>query len=311
MGVNFGYNSKNNNWSEEDKLFLINNFYEGEKQFLIDNLNKNWEAIRSYATKYLRLTRKRSKYKLIDNKRICKCCGKILDENTNNFYKDKNGFRLYCIECWKNQNEIISRNNGIITRKLRKEILLNGFAYCGKCKQWLPTTEFYKNFNNINNIHRWCINCCKDNYYLRTYNTINLNEIPSLLFDSNHHKCDSLAEVKISNWLIENNIVFESHGFYKDYINEDNTKRRFDWVLYIDNQIFFVEYFGLYKSSNHTKITNHYTFNALKKIKDLKKYGVYDHCIIIYPDDLKNKSLEEIFGIYTQTHRESVTSKRL
>jgi hypothetical protein len=49
-------------------------------------------------------------------------------------------------------------------------------------------------------------------------------------------------------------------------------------------------------NTNNSKEIRHYVKHARKKIKDIYKVGMTDRCIFIFPNDLKTKSLEDIFS---------------
>ena len=60
-----------------------------------------------------------------------------------------------------------------------------------------------------------------------------------------------------------------------------------NWIIYHNNKIYYVEFFGLIRNKLYKQ-------GALQKIEDCKKNNI--DLIAIYPKDLKNKSLEEIFS---------------
>ena len=99
---------------------------------------------------------------------------------------------------------------------------------------------------------------------------------------------------------LKTDCTIEKEVYYKDVLSNDNSRRRFDWVIYDNNgYMWLVEYFGMYdmkRKENKARLV--YKKNTRKKVKDLYKYGVIDKCIFIFPYDLKNRTLDEIFGKY-------------
>jgi hypothetical protein len=116
------------------------------------------------------------------------------------------------------------------------------------------------------------------------------------VYDKNGELCKSIAERKISNFLIDNNIKFKKEIFYSELIKEDT--RIFDWKIYVDNNVYYVEYFGMYNNNYNNKNTlvYKYTQNANKKIKDIIISGNKEKCVFIYPDDFKTKNIINIFS---------------
>lgn len=99
-------------------------------------------------------------------------------------------------------------------------------------------------------------------------------------------KCLSYYELRITEWLEKNSISFEKEVHYKDVIESDNTNRRFDWVLYNNNNTYYVEMFGIIGFEEYEE-------KRKKKIEDCKRNNV--NLIAIYPDDLK-RPLNEVFS---------------
>ena len=114
--------------------------------------------------------------------------------------------------------------------------------------------------------------------------------------DKNGGTCRSVSECTISNYLIDNDIPFTKENSYGELIKGD--KHRFDWKVNLQGNVYYIEYFGLYVDKPYNKQTKKYYDKTMLKINLLKKYNVIDQCIFIFPDDLKNKSLDEIFEPY-------------
>lgn len=112
------------------------------------------------------------------------------------------------------------------------------------------------------------------------------------IYDKLGNFCYSIPEQTISNFLIDNGIKFQKEYSYSNIFKND--ERRFDWVFDINGKRYYVEYFGLYREGV-SSIYKNYKKKTRKKIKDLYKAGLIDQCIFIFPWDLENRSLEDIF----------------
>ena len=293
------FNDNTGTWNEYENNILINYYSNTEKEKLLELLpERTWIAITYQASKILKLKRNRSLNRLQNGKRKCKECDLILDENINNFSKDKDGFRATCKVCEKKIYEEKRRNNNVITNKLKQEKLMEGLKYCYKCATWKSLDNFYIDHDDINKIHHWCIECDRKYYF-----KINYGDKYLKYYDKNNKYIDilgnkyySMPEVIISNWLIENNIKFNKQPKYKDYIENDTTKRRFDWIIFINNKEYLIEYFGIWYKNSKSKIVNNYIIKSKKKIKDIYKSDSFDKCILIFPNDIKNSKLDYIFN---------------
>lgn len=118
-------------------------------------------------------------------------------------------------------------------------------------------------------------------------------------FDNLGGLCRSYAERDIANYFISNNIRFDKEPRYNEIIKNQSYRKRFDWKIYIDDKTyFFVEYFGMFTSQKNNKIVKRYIKKTRKKIKLLYKNNCINKCIFIFPWDLKNKTLDQIFEPY-------------
>lgn len=72
--------------------------------------------------------------------------------------------------------------------------------------------------------------------------------------------------------------------------------RRFDWKLYLNGKTYYVEYAGMYyPDKTNSDINMRYVDKINSKIKDLKDIGVFNQYLFIYPEDIKTKTLKDIF----------------
>jgi hypothetical protein len=114
-----------------------------------------------------------------------------------------------------------------------------------------------------------------------------------ICLDYNRSVCKSIVEKDISNFFILNNILFEKEYKYKNIIKGD--KRKFDWKVTINNKTYYIEYAGMYRENPNTSVSYKYSNKIKNKIKSLTECNLIDSCIFVYPDDIKNKTLKEIF----------------
>lgn len=114
-----------------------------------------------------------------------------------------------------------------------------------------------------------------------------------ICLDNNGDICRSIIEKDITNFYILNNLHYLKEYSYSNLIKGD--KRRFDWKLEVNDEEYYVEYAGMYHEDAKHSIQRKYTKKIKNKIETLVKHNLIDKCIFIYPDDIKNKSLKEIF----------------
>lgn len=201
-------------------------------------------------------------------------------------------------------NQLISsmgyEPSGTTTFSKNEETLLDEFYNYFKVLGRIPYTNelnsssmtasqatYHKFFGTIKNV---CdiLNIDYETYYkdvgaCRTY------------IDKNGDICRSLVELHITNFLIDNNVKYEKETFYSELIDFMGRKR-FDWKIYINDKIYYVEYFGLFSKNPKRNIDKKYVIRTKYKIKKLYQYGFKDQCLFIFPNDIKTKSLEEIFS---------------
>ncbi len=93
------------------------------------------------------------------------------------------------------------------------------------------------------------------------------------------HLCDSISELLVDNWLYKNNISHERDVHYPE------THHKADWIIKLEGENIFVEYFGLANDSPRYD-------RAIKEKKNLcRKYGL--KLIAILPQDLYPKEFLE------------------
>jgi len=99
--------------------------------------------------------------------------------------------------------------------------------------------------------------------------------------------CLSKSEFTITCWLEDKNLEYRKEVYYKDFLEGDESRRKIDWIVDYNGKLYYIEYFGLYANKLYKKKAN-------KKIADCKEKGI--DLIAIFPQDLKNKTMEEIFS---------------
>lgn len=188
--------------------------------------------------------------------------------------------------------------------KSEDELLAEFYSYFKELKR-IPT------FKELNNNNKTATSTTYIKYFGSIKNVCTLLGIDYALYhkgsgmgniylDKNDEICKSLPEMYISNFLIANNIIFEKGTSYSEIINKD--KRQFDWKININDDIYYVEYFGLYNRKPRGNIDRKYSNNTKKKIKDLYKKEIINNCIFIFPWDLINRKLSDVFKYYLKTN---------
>jgi len=156
-------------------------------------------------------------------------------------------------------------------------------------------STYIKHFDSIENICE-LLDIDYDKYYKST-------GAGSTCLDKNGGKCRSFTECIITNFYIDNNIEYIKEPKYIDVTIIKRDRRKFDWGLTVNGKKLFVEYAGMYYPNKmYSHINKKYVHKIDNKIEDLKNIGVFDKCLFIYPEDIKTKTLKEIFepflGVY-------------
>jgi len=113
---------------------------------------------------------------------------------------------------------------------------------------------------------------------------------------ANGEICSSSYEFDISNWLNERHIIYERNIKYKDFIDNYKGKMDCDYRIIYNDKIWYVEMAGFIGNRKYEKLSESekkYLYKLLYKKKLLRRQQL--QYLIIYPDDIKNKSLNEIF----------------
>jgi hypothetical protein len=107
-------------------------------------------------------------------------------------------------------------------------------------------------------------------------------------FDKNGEICRSYDEMLITNFLIENNIMYIKEYPYNKVITDKKSKKRFDWFLPHNN--LFIEYFGLFDENQLDKQNwiGKYARKVIEKIEICKNNKLT--LIEIYPEDMNENN---------------------
>jgi hypothetical protein len=208
----------------------------------------------------------------IDNDPIC-CNYRTYSKRFGGYYKmmeraeipyEKKG-KMFSdteiIEIWKN----IVKENGYYPT--RKELIENKI-FSPLITRWGNYFSFLKDLGVPIN---------KDTYGFRIYKT------------KKGTVCYSKYELIITQWFEENNIIYDKEVCYSDIIKNYNypNRFRFDWVVKSFGKLYCIEMFG---------IQNNKYYNEKVKLKKeiCKKNNI--NLISLYPNDLKERKLDEIFS---------------
>ena len=117
------------------------------------------------------------------------------------------------------------------------------------------------------------------------------NTIGTMCKSINNDICHSMGEKFITDYFIKNNINYikdDEELRYKNYLTNDNTNRLFDWILFIGDEMIFVEYFGMYRKNPRCMAEEKYKINTDKKIHDCKIANINLFCI--YPHHIEKNN---------------------
>lgn len=210
-------------------------------------------------------------------------CSRSCAVTTNNSKSPKRIARLgncsYCKTELKGRRKYCSNKCSLEARTLTKEKILIALRNCAKQLGRPPTRrEFrhvdvsYKLFGSWNNALVAAGLTPNRSLSQRMYKR-------SLCVAKDGHKCNSISELIIDNWLFAHNISHVKEATYPE------GKFTADWM--VDSRV-LVEYLGLEKDSKR------YDSTTEKKRKICKKFGL--QLVEIHPKDLFPKNnLESVF----------------
>lgn len=307
------YKTKNNVWTEEEIKILKEIYGYGDWDNILSLLPRhNKDSIISKAYK---LKIKNKSYKWTDEESFIlqkeynkgtsiKEISKILNK-TESSVSGKAGLmglkRVFLWQDW--EKEYLKENYsiktmeeicGVLNNRKRKNIINYAKKLNLKNNQWQPhEDEFIKeNYIKMSDVEM------SEKLNNRTWRAVKWRR--SILglerkgyggWGQNYtaldgSNCLSIGEFNITNYFIKNNIYYEKEVSYKNIIEEDNSLRRFDWIVRnIENNMICVEFFGM--STNKKKKSKsiiEYEKRKNKKIIDCDKNNI--PLICIYENDL-------------------------
>jgi hypothetical protein len=117
----------------------------------------------------------------------------------------------------------------------------------------------------------------------------------------NGEVCKSRYEYDVSKWLREHNVSYLRNTPYKDFIDWYDGKKDCDYMIMYNSELIFLEIAGLYtsrekKSSmerDYIKRFEHKLQNLLCELNN----------VVLYPDDFKKKTLDEMFSFLFEIKR--------
>lgn len=116
----------------------------------------------------------------------------------------------------------------------------------------------------------------------------------TLCVDAAGNICNSIIEMQIDNFFINEQISFRKEVPYSEII--PGCRFIFDWAIEWRGRTWYVEYFGLYDAESGNSMIKKYTQKADNKMETLRKSGKQENCFFIFPADVANKSTSEIFA---------------
>lgn len=107
----------------------------------------------------------------------------------------------------------------------------------------------------------------------------------------------SQHEYKISKYLRDNKIKYHREIKYKYFINNYNGNKDCDYVIYKNDEIYYIEMAGMVskdEEKDNGKVQELYRIHLKEKIEMLESAKL--NYKIIYPEDMRQYSLDEIFS---------------
>ena len=170
---------------------------------------------------------------------------------------------------WYDKEQLLEDLENAIKDKGRTP-MINEFTEWGLASE----STYRRYFGTLNNVYE--LMGMERNNYLQP-----INKEKALYKDKAGNWCLSLSEVKISNFLFDQNVIFEKEVYYHTIMPiEECHNKRFDWK--IGNK--YIEFFGLTHYHNYDDKTS-------EKIRLCKKYNV--NLLSLYPNDLLSEKWKD------------------
>lgn len=287
-------------WYKIDENVLFNYYSHKPQQFIIDKMmiKRSWSTIKFKASK-LGLKRDRSingytcEYMINEMIRYIDTNGFI--PTHDQFSKDKNFISTKAIKKrFKTWNKFLEACGLSVshTRNHTKEFVDNSIL------------KFYEKNNRTPIMDDLPFSrTLLQNYYKSLKDACVVLGVPISktgfgrnCLDDNGNLNLSSTEINISNFLISNGIDFKKDVCYQDIFLGNTTNKTMDWLLYPGRSNIVVEYFGMYRSKSKNIIHKNYVDSIKQKYEILHNNNHMDKSIMIYPSDIKEKTLNDIFS---------------
>jgi hypothetical protein len=211
-------------------------------------------------------------------------------------------------EIYKNHN--ISKvkmlgTNGKYFKNVNKEEIHNEYCkiFVDKCKELGRTLSFLELFGANKIIpdfptSQWMFKQCKVNNYIEFLNYLGLEYFDKSCFGTTYifedgEKTRSKFEFWSSKFLKNISVKYIRDVMYKTFIIDYKGRKDCDYVIFINNKVWYVEIAGLAESTK-SKIGIKYIKGIKEKEQMLKSANL--NYKFIYPKDFYNHTIEEVFS---------------
>jgi len=126
------------------------------------------------------------------------------------------------------------------------------------------------------------------------------SSVGNICVSKNNDKCHSIDECKLINYIYKKGFVYEKDVPYKELILNDETNRTCDVCIYINDKIYAIEYFGIYRKTPRNKIEESYVEKMAYKYDSFMHNSKNNVIFVpIFPDDIEkgnSKRMEKIIN---------------
>jgi hypothetical protein len=181
------------------------------------------------------------------------------------------------------QSDIIKLCNQIYQNENRKTITYSDITNSEFCSS---TSTYVKHFKKLGTTLR---------EFVRSIGFDFLYSSTGMVYEFDDGEITvSKMEFHTSTYLRNKNVKYERNIRYQKFIKNYVGKKDCDYVINLNNTIWYVEVAGMYDENNSSDISIEYAKRLDEKIKMLELNNI--NYKIIYPLDFKQKSLDEIFS---------------
>lgn len=222
-------------------------------------------------------------------KRACNDYGHVLSSREITEISRKTNGYIYSMEAYTNHfdslhnlQELCGFDKTIPGKGATREELIEKLQWLGKILGRKPVESDLKLYKNIPSYHA----------YAKEFGSfkIAINEAGfekhKILKTKNGVKCNSTYELKLAQVLESYKMSFKNEVYYKDVIPNFNRKYRFDFVINVNNQKYYIELFGIEGNELYEK-------RKQDKIRICKENNI--PLIQLYQSDIYLKTNKEIY----------------